>query len=140
MRLRNLIPVSAKLVLFKTAILPYLTYCQLVWHFCNASESCKIERLQDRGLRAVYIDHHATYSEILQSAELPRLKNTRLQDVYTLVFKVKHKFCPAYINTHSTSYFLRQIDFSVPRYIENNTWARGDMESSSFYVFIFSMI
>ena len=28
-RLRNLIPISAKLVLFKTAILPYLMFCQL---------------------------------------------------------------------------------------------------------------
>ena len=61
MRLRNLIPTSAKLVLFKTAILPYLKYCQLVWHFCKASDSRKIERLQERGLRAVYKDHYATY-------------------------------------------------------------------------------
>ena len=30
MRLRNLIPTNAKLVLFKTAILPHLTYCHLV--------------------------------------------------------------------------------------------------------------
>ena len=46
-RLRNLIPENAKLVLFKTAILPYLTYCHLVWHFCKASDSRKIERLQE---------------------------------------------------------------------------------------------
>ena len=44
MRLRNLIPTNAKLVLFKTAILPHLTYCQLVWHFCKASDWRKIER------------------------------------------------------------------------------------------------
>jgi len=31
-----------------TAILPYLTYCQLVWHFCKASDSRKIERLRER--------------------------------------------------------------------------------------------
>ena len=43
MQLRNLIPISAKLVMFKTAILPYLTYCQLVWHFCKASNSHKIK-------------------------------------------------------------------------------------------------
>ena len=74
MWLRNLIPTSAKLLLFKTAILPYLTYCQLVWHFCRASDLCKIERLQERGLRAVYKDHYATYSELLQRAQLPTLK------------------------------------------------------------------
>ena len=46
MRLRNLIPTNAKLVLFKTAILQHLTYCHLVCHFCRASASCKIKRLQ----------------------------------------------------------------------------------------------
>ena len=120
MRLRNLIPTSAKLVVFKTAILPYLTYCQLLWHFCKASNSRKIERLQERGLRAVYKDHHATYAELLKRAQLPTLKNRRLQDVCTLIYKVKHKICPAYISnifdTHSTSYSLRQTDFSIPRF------------------------
>ena len=31
-RLRNLIPQTAKLQLFKGAILPYLTYCSTVWN------------------------------------------------------------------------------------------------------------
>ena len=43
MRLKNLIPTNAKLMLFKTAILPHLTYCYLVWHFCRPSDSRKIE-------------------------------------------------------------------------------------------------
>ena len=120
MRLTNLIPTIAKLVLFKTAILPYLTYSQLVWHFCRASYSLNVERLQERALKAVYKDHHATYSELLTRAQLPTLKNRRLQDVCTLMYKVKHKLCPAYIsnifNTHRTSYSLRQTDFSIPRY------------------------
>ena len=118
MQLRNLIPLNTKLVLFKTAILPYLTYCQLVWHYCKTSDSRMIERLQD---------HHANYSELLKRAELPTLSNTRLQDVCTLMYKVKHKLCPAYIsnifNTHSTYYFLRQTDFSIPRY---NTVTYGE--------------
>ena len=41
MRLRNLIPCQAKLILYKTAIMPHLTYC----HF---------ERIQERVLRAVF--------------------------------------------------------------------------------------
>ena len=43
MRLRNLIPMKSKLILFKSAILPYLTYCHLVWHFCKASDTRKLE-------------------------------------------------------------------------------------------------
>ena len=57
LRLRNLIPCSAKLTIYKSSILPYLTYCQLVWHFCKASDSRKIERLQERTLRAYRIQN-----------------------------------------------------------------------------------
>ena len=64
MRLKNVIPENAKLVLFKTAIWPYLTYCHLVWHFCKASDSRKIERLQERGLRAVF-RNNTSYPELL---------------------------------------------------------------------------
>ena len=32
-RLKNLIPVNAKVLLYKSAIMPHLTYCYLVWHF-----------------------------------------------------------------------------------------------------------
>ena len=44
LRLRNLIPTSAKLHIVKFAILPHLTYCQTVR---------KLERIQERAPRAV---------------------------------------------------------------------------------------
>ena len=47
-RLRKLIPAKAKLQLFKAAILPYLTYCGTVWNCCKASDSRKVERVQER--------------------------------------------------------------------------------------------
>ena len=51
-RLKNLVPVLAKLTLFKSAILsppppPLLMYCQKVWHFARASNKCKLERIQE---------------------------------------------------------------------------------------------
>ena len=120
MRLRNLIPTKAKLVLFKSAVLPYLTYCHVVWHFCRSSDVRKLERLQERGLRAVYRDKDATYSQLLKRAYLPTLSNRRLQDICILMYKVKHKLCPTYIcnifNNHNSSYFLRQSDFSISSY------------------------
>jgi len=120
MRLRNLIPTKAKLVLFKSEVFPYLTYCHLVWHFCKSRDARKLERLQERGLRAVYRDKHASYSQLLKWAELPTLMNRRLQDICILMYKVKHKLCPTHIcnifNDHTSSYFLRQSDFSIPSY------------------------
>ena len=45
-RLKNLIPSSAKLQLYKSAIILHLTYCHLVWHFSGASDWRKLVRLQ----------------------------------------------------------------------------------------------
>ena len=99
MRLRNLIPTTAKLVLLKSAILPYLTYCHLVWHFCRASDTRRLERIQERGLRAVYKDTKSSYHQLLNRANLPTLLNRRLQDICVLMYKVKHtKMCSETIN------------------------------------------
>ena len=49
--LRNLIPKSAKLHIVKFAVLPHLTYCQTVWHFCRSSDARKLERIQERALQ-----------------------------------------------------------------------------------------
>ena len=56
MRLRNLIPEKVKLQLYRTAIVPHLTYCSVVWHFFKASDTRKLERIQERALRAIYRD------------------------------------------------------------------------------------
>ena len=55
-RLRNMIPMKAKLQLHKSAILPNLTYCHLVWHFCKAFDVRKLERVQER----VYVQYIMT--------------------------------------------------------------------------------
>ena len=81
MQLRNLIPIEAKLQLYKAAALPHLTYCHLVWHFCRASDSRKFERLQERGLRVVYNEKQASYLQLLERAKLPN----RLQDICILM-------------------------------------------------------
>ena len=110
MRLRNLIPPEAKLKLFKSAVLQYLTYCHLVWHFCRCSDGQKLERLQERGLRVVYRDKHASYQQLLERAELPTLLNRHLQDICILMYKVKYNIGPTYIcnlfNNHNSSYSL----------------------------------
>ena len=35
-RMRNLIPIHAKLQIYKSAILPHFDYCDLAWHFCKS--------------------------------------------------------------------------------------------------------
>ena len=72
--MRNLIPTEAKLQLYKSAILPHLTYCHLVWHFCRASDTRKLERVQERGMSAVFRDNQSSYNQLLERAKLPTLQ------------------------------------------------------------------
>lgn len=120
MRLRNLIPTRAKLQLYKAAILPHLTYCNIVWHFCKASEARKLERVQERALRAVYCDWNSPYKQLLSWANLPTLMNRRLQDIAITMYKVKNKLCPGYItdlfSLNNTTYNLRVKEFQLPRF------------------------
>lgn len=119
MHLRKLIPVKAKLRIYKAAILPYLTYCGLIWHFCKKSDSNKLEKINERGLRAVYNDWNTTYSELLVRAKMTNLYNRRLQDIAILMFKVKNKLLPRNILhifiDNGNNYNLRNADFTLPR-------------------------
>ena len=119
MRLRNLLPTGTRLQLFKAAILPYLTYCHLVWHFCRASDSRKLERVQERALRAFYCDRSSSYEKLLNMANLRTLRNRRLQYIEGLMYKVKNNICPKHIADHfqrtDTKYLLRNEEFVIPR-------------------------
>ena len=119
-RLRNLITTEAKLLLYKTAIMPYLTYCHLTWHFCKASDTRKVERIQERGLRIVYNSHSETYMNLLDRGKLPSLLNRRLQDIVILMYKIKYGLvsdfiCDIFI-TKSCKYNFRNQHFDIRRF------------------------
>ena len=88
-RLKNLILVNARLLLYQSAIMPQLTYCHLVLHFCTASDSRKLERLQERTLRLICNTTTDSYDTLLKRAKLSTLQNWRLQDILILMFKLK---------------------------------------------------
>ena len=49
-----------------------LNYCNTIWHFRNASDIFKIEKLQERALRIIFNDQESSYDTLLQrSRPLP---------------------------------------------------------------------
>jgi hypothetical protein len=64
----------------KTSVLPQLTYCHTVWHFCKTSDRRKLERVQECALRAIFNMQAHAYEELLNRANLSTLYNRRLQD------------------------------------------------------------
>ena len=89
--MRKLIPTEAKVQIYKTAILPHVTYCNLVWHFCKA------EWVNERGVRAVFCDWNLAYDDLLKCANFFSLYNMRLQDIAIFMYKVKHRLLPSNI-------------------------------------------
>ena len=116
----RIISCMTKLQLYLTAILPHLTYCQTVWHFCEQSERPNLKRLQERALRAIYNSRTDTYDDLLGHANLPSLYNRRLQEIVILMYKVRNGLTPDYIgelfNLANKGYSLRNADFDIPRY------------------------
>ena len=100
MRLRNMLTTSqvtsAKLKIFISLKMPQITYCHTVCHFCRASDSRKMERVQERALRAVYCDRRSSYDELLRKAKLTALGCRRLQDIAIIMYKAKYNICPPY--------------------------------------------
>ena len=71
MRLKKLIPTNAKLTLYKSAILPYLTYCHdLTSHLCTACNKRKLERMQESALRALFLNKQSSYQAPLDKGDL----------------------------------------------------------------------
>ena len=109
----------AKLQIYKTAILPHLTYCNLVWHFCQASDRNKLDRINKRGLRTVFLDQATMYNDLLPCKGMTSLLYTRLQDIAFFMLTIKNKLLPTNISElfpHlQTHYNLQNSKFYVPR-------------------------
>ena len=56
-KMRKLEPEKTKWRLFKSVILPGLKYCLIVRLFIRASDKRKLERMQEKRLRAVFNDN-----------------------------------------------------------------------------------
>ena len=118
-------PSQCQVTLYKSAIMPHLTYCHLVLQFCTASNSRELERLQERALRLVYNTTTESYDTLLKRAKLTTLQKRRLQDILILMFKVKNKLTMNQIadifnineeNTNRKRYNLRNANFVLPRF------------------------
>ena len=93
----------------------------MIWHFCTASDSRKIERIQERALRAVYRSKSESYDTLLQRLGLTSLRNRKLQDIAIYMYKIKNQLAPSSVaeifRVKKGRYSLRNSDFDdMPRF------------------------
>ena len=119
-RFCNTLPQTLKMTIYKTSVLPYVTYCSTVWHFAKSSDLRKIERIQEKAMRIIYCDKSSSYGKLIMKANLPTLQNRRIQDIAILMYKVKHRSVPSYVSRlfekYDQHYNLRNNDFVITRF------------------------
>ena len=64
-RLNTALHFKQRKALIESFIMSNFYYCPLVWHFCSAKASQKIENVCKRALRFAYSDYDSTYEELL---------------------------------------------------------------------------
>ena len=62
-----------RLTIIYTYDLPNFIFCPLPWHFCNLTNTKKMDKSQEREQRFVYNDSFAPYEDLLTKAKLSKL-------------------------------------------------------------------
>ena len=97
-RISKFLDTETKILVFNSFILSNFNYCPLVWHHCSIGDTRKIEKIQERGLRFVYNDFKASYSDLLSRANKNMLYIDRLQKLALFVYKCKNQIGPSSVH------------------------------------------
>ena len=96
-RLARYIDKDCRMSIFRSFILAHFNYCALVWHFCGATNTKKLERIQCSALRFIYLDFDSDYITLLDRAGLPPLELARKRAILIEVYKALHHISPAFM-------------------------------------------
>ena len=93
-RLSSYIDEHSRMSIFRCFVLSNYNYCSLplVWNFCGAAHTSKMERIQNRALKFVYTDFNISYEELLARANLPTLELHCKREVFKSVHKISPYF------------------------------------------------
>ncbi len=97
-RLSKHLDTRARMHIFKSFVLANFNYCPLVWHFCSASATKQLEKIQERGLRFVFNDFTSSYECLLSKASFSTLHMGRIRLIACEVYKSLNGIGPAYMH------------------------------------------
>ena len=83
-----------RLTIFHTFVLSSFNFCPLAWHFCTETNTKKMEKLQERGLRFVYNDFSTSYEDLLTKAKLSTLHIRRMRTMAIETFRILNSLAP----------------------------------------------
>jgi hypothetical protein len=96
-RLSGYLDQPSRLSIFRCFVLSHFNYCSLVWNFCGAVHTARMERIQYRALKFVYNDFDSSYDKLLTRAKLPTLELSRKRAILVEVYKAVNKLSPSFM-------------------------------------------
>ena len=114
-RISNYLDESARKIIYNSFVASNFNYCPLVWHFCGATNSSKIEKIQERCLRIIYKDYESSYHRLLGMANTTTLVISRLRILIFEVFKSIRQLNPKCI---SDLFEVKSLGYSLRNHVK----------------------
>ena len=104
-RVRKFMSNRTALLVYKTMILPFFDYADVIYHNARVNELDKLQRLQNRALKLCLGLHKREDTELVhRTAKVPLLENRRRSHVFNFMYKrmeMKHNLDVPVKNTRS---------------------------------------
>ena len=122
-KLRDIVDYNTLIIIYKSIIQPHFDYCSQVWGCLGKVLSDKLQRLQNRAFRIISREGYETRSkDILNKAGFFDLQTRREQQLPVVMYKIKHKMLPNYlqdifVNTqqvHCHNTRQREYNYALP--------------------------
>ena len=97
-RIRNYIDVKHSRILYNAYIKSVFGYAPLIWMFCQKSSYKKIESVQKRALRLVFLEHEKPFNEILELYKEKSIHSMHLILLATEIFKIYLNLNPTFMS------------------------------------------
>ena len=98
-RLARILPFKKKRILMSSFIESQFSYCPLVWMFCSKKMNDKINHIQERALRMVYLDYTSSYQDLLKKDGSVTIHQKNVQLVAIEMFKIVNNIGPEIMKT-----------------------------------------
>ena len=83
------------------------SYCPLLWMFCSRALNDKINHIQERALRLVYLDYTSSFEELLKKDNSITIHQRSIRNIVIEMFKVYRELGPDIMSD------LFSIDYST---------------------------
>ena len=97
-RLTKFLNERSRILVYKSFISSNFNYCPVTWMFCGRRNVIKLEKLQERALRFVFMDSDSSYTDLLKRGNFLSLSAYKIRNLAMEMFKCFHGMNPMHLN------------------------------------------